>query len=294
MVARPTKPLVVVVGETASGKSALAMSLARKFKGEIIAADSLTVRRGVNVGTAKPSAADQAEIPHHLIDIVEPCADFTAAVFKDLAIKATAEIAERGNLPIMVGGTGLYVDGVLFDYSFMPAGDRVARIELNKLSNNELINRIHAAGFDLDGIDTRNKRRLIRLLETGGQKPGHGELREQTLVVGLRVSRTQLRKNIEQRVETMFRRGLRREVEQLVAKYSWDCEALKAIGYIEWQKNFSGQQSLNKTKAAIVKATLNLAKRQRTWFKRNPHIQWVSEPVEAEALVDKFLRYTKQ
>ena len=112
-------PLVVIVGETASGKSSLAMQLAKKFNGEIIAADSWTVRKEVNVGTSKPTNSDQAEVPHHMIDIVGPCDDYTAALFKEGAVKAIDAISNRGMLPIMVGGTGLYVDSVIFDYSFL-------------------------------------------------------------------------------------------------------------------------------------------------------------------------------
>src|SRR5690349_18861877 len=114
------RQLVVIVGETASGKSQLAMDLAERFNGEIIAADSWTVRREVNIGTAKPSLEDQQRIRHHLLDVVEPCDDFTAAVFKDLANQAIDDIAGRGKLPIMVGGSGLYIDSVLYDYGFLP------------------------------------------------------------------------------------------------------------------------------------------------------------------------------
>src|SRR5476651_1891671 len=121
-----TPPLVVIAGETASGKSALALQLARQFNGEIICADSWTVRREADIGTAKPSAAEQALVPHHLLDVAGPDEDFTAAVFKRLANKAIKEIAGRGRLPIMVGGTGLYVDGVIYDFNFLPAGDRSA------------------------------------------------------------------------------------------------------------------------------------------------------------------------
>src|SRR5512146_3057155 len=140
MVAAPK--LVVIVGETASGKSDLAVRVAKKFGGEIICADSWTVRKAVDIGTAKPTAAERTEIPHHLLDIAEPCEDFTAAVFKRLANEAIQDIANRGNLPILVGGTGLYIDGVIYDFGFLPAGDRKAREELNRFTNDELLKRI--------------------------------------------------------------------------------------------------------------------------------------------------------
>jgi tRNA dimethylallyltransferase len=157
-----TPRLVVIVGETASGKSALALKLARKFNGEIIAADSWTVRRGADIGTAKPTPEERALVPHHLLDVVGPDNDFTAAVFKDLANEAIKDISGRGKLPIMVGGTGLYIDGVIYDYNFLPAGDRTAREEFNNLSVKELLSRIDEMGIDPGDVDKRNKRRLIR------------------------------------------------------------------------------------------------------------------------------------
>lgn len=281
--------LVVIVGETASGKSALALELARAFGGEIICADSWTVRREVNIGTAKPSEAERTEIPHHLLDVVEPCGDFTAAVFKRLANRAISDIAGRGKLPVMVGGTGLYVDGVLYDFSFLPGGGQQRRVELNALKIPQLLEMVKRQKIDLSGVDTANKRRLIRLLETGGARPEKAVMRPNTLVIGLKISRTQLRANIEQRVERMCRRGLRPEVTALVGKYDWDCEGLRGIGYREWRDYFEGRQSLRQTKVKIVQSTLKLAKRQRTWFKRNREIVWVEEPAIATATVEQFL-----
>jgi tRNA dimethylallyltransferase len=126
-----TPPLLVIVGETASGKTELSLRLAKQFNGEIICADSWTVRREANIGTAKPTEEEGAAVPHHLLDIVAPDEDFTAAVFKRLANQAIGDISNRGKLPIMVGGTGLYVDGVIYDYGFLAAGDRTEREELN-------------------------------------------------------------------------------------------------------------------------------------------------------------------
>ncbi len=286
---RTSPALLVIVGETASGKSALAMEMAQRFRGEIIAADSWTVRREVNIGTAKPAPEERARVRHHLLDIVEPCADFTAAVFKRLANAAITDIAARGSLPIMVGGTGLYVEGVIFDFGFLPAADKGTRAELNALSIGELLERIKERGLSLEGIDVRNKRRLIRLLETGGQRPMRQGLRANTLLIGLRLPPGELRQRIEKRVEAMLEAGLENEVKQLADKYGWQCEAMKGIGYREWREYFEGQQSLEATRARIIKSTLELAKRQRTWFKRNPNIQWISSVEEAAKLVEDFL-----
>ncbi len=281
-----TPKLIVIVGETASGKSALAMELAEKFNGEIICADSWTVRREVNIGTAKPSIEDQKRVKHHLLDVAGPDEDFTAAVFKDLANKAIQDIADRGKLPIMVGGTGLYVDGVLYDYGFLPAGDRGEREELNQLNNEQLLNKIADLRLDLSGIDTRNKRRLIRLIETKGQRPIKNEYRKNTLILGINNDRTALVQRISQRVDNMIEAGLEAEVRSLVEHYGWECEALKGVGYSQWRDYFEDAATLDQTRQKIIKATLDLAKRQRTWFKRNKSIQWFTTPVKQTEIVD--------
>lgn len=279
-------PLVVVVGETASGKSALALQLAQHFNGELICADSWTVRREVNIGTAKPTEAELALVPHHLLDIVGPDEDFTAAVFKGLANQAIGYIASRGKLPIMVGGTGLYVDGVLFDYGFLAAGDRRARERLNVLSPGQLLVEIANEGIELEGVDIRNKRRLIRLLETKGARPTRAALRANTLIVGLQPERAALEQRIIKRVDAMLAAGLEQEVRGLVARYGWGAEGLKGVGYAQWQDYLKGAKSLNETRKRIIKASLDLAKRQRTWFKRNKSIHWFSTPVNKTMVVD--------
>ena len=279
-------PLLVIVGETASGKSALALQLAQRLNGEIICADSWTVRREVNVGTAKPSPEEQAKVPHHLLDVVGPDEDFTAAVFKRMALEAIDDIAARGKVPLLVGGTGLYIDGVVYDFGFLPAGDRGERETLNRLSAPELTAEVEARGLELGDVDIRNKRRLIRLLETNGARPERREQRSNTLIIGLKVDRTTLDQRIEQRVDAMLVAGLEEEVKALADRYGWDCEALKGVGYSQWKDYFLGAADLDLTRARIIKATRDLAKRQRTWFKRNSSIQWFSTPVNLPEVVD--------
>lgn len=279
-------PLLVIVGETASGKTALAIRLAQEFNGEIICADSWTVRRGVNIGTAKPTAEQQALVPHHLLDVVEPDEDFTAAVFKRLANEAIDDIARRGKLPIMVGGTGLYVDGVVYDFGFLPAGGQGVREALNTLSIPELLAQIKDLGFDLGTIDMRNKRRLIRLIETKGALPTKKDLRPNTLILGMRTDRETLTKRITERVDAMLAADLEAEVHDLVERYGWDCEALKGISYAQWRGYFEGLETRDDARQKIIKATLDLAKRQRTWFKRNKSIQWLNTPVKWLSVVD--------
>ncbi|MDB5175908.1 MAG: tRNA dimethylallyltransferase [Candidatus Saccharibacteria bacterium] len=279
-------PLIVIVGETGSGKSALAISLAQKFDGEIICADSWTVRREVNIGTAKPTLAERAAAPHHLLDIVGPDEDFTAAVFKRLAQEKIKDISARGKLPILAGGTGLYIDGILYDYGFLPAGDRQDRHALNDLSVEQLLQQIAELGLELGDVDTRNKRRLIRLIESDGAQPTHKELRQNTLILGIQTDRETLRQRVSARTDAMLAAGLEQEVAGLAKEYGWQCEALKGVGYAQWQKYFQGTQNIEETRLKIIKATMDLAKRQRTWFKRNKSIRWLSTSDKSAEAVD--------
>ncbi len=270
------KPLVVVVGETASGKSALALELARRFDGEIIGADSWTVYKEFDIGTAKPTDAEFTEIPHHLFNIANAPDGFNAALFKKLANDAIDDVQRRGKLPILVGGTGLYIDSVIFDYSFMPPGEPGERERRNDMSIDDLLAEAEAEGVSLENVDIRNKRRIIRALETGGTQPGSAELRQNTLVLGVKVEREALRDRVTQRVDSMLAAGLEDEVKKLSGKYGWGAEPMKGIGYREWHEYFDNTQNIEQIRERIISSTMKLAKRQRTWFKRNLGIQWVS------------------
>ncbi len=285
-------PLVVIVGETASGKSALAMELAEKFNGELVCADSWTVYKGFDIGTAKPSAEDLARVPHHLLDIADPREGFSAVVFQRLAKQAIAGIAARGKLPIMVGGTGLYIDSVLYDYSFLPPSDPGLRIELNGMELPDILKQANEMGLDTTGIDLRNKRRVIRLIENNGVRPGKQAMRANTLVIGITTGREHLRERVTARVDAMLAAGLENEVRKLSEIYGWEAEPMKGIGYREWREYFTGSQTLDETRERILKATMDLAKRQRTWFKRNIGIQWVSDRSNAVDIVTTFLNKT--
>lgn len=282
-------PLIVLVGETASGKSEFAIQAAKKFGGELICADSWTVRSEADIGTAKPSPTERSKVAHHLVDVVKPCEDFSAARFKQLAQAAVSDVWSRGKLPIMVGGTGLYIDSVIFDYSFLPSPPRQLRLELDALSIEELLDRIKRLGYSLEGIDIRNKRRLIRLIETRGVRPQKQKMRPNTLVIGISRDRQDLNERVVSRVDRMIDDGLEQEVRILSKKYGWDCEALKGIGYQEWRLYFEGSQSFDQTKQRIIKNTLSLAKRQRTWFKRNKNITWICKTDEMIELITTFL-----
>jgi tRNA dimethylallyltransferase len=290
MVPISEKPqILVIVGETGSGKSNLAMKIAKKFNGEIISADSWIVYRGFDIGTAKPSPQEQNQLKHHLIDVAQPEAGFSAPLFKAQAEAAIQDIRSRGKLPVVVGGTGLYIDSFLFDYGFLPPSSEEERQRLNYLKLPELIEEAKSSKIDLTDVDLRNKRRIIRAMEAKGQKPTRKPLRKEALVVGIAPIREELRQNIERRVNTMLAKGLEKEVKQLAGRYGWDIEPMKGIGYQQWRNYFEGAQSLEQTKSRIISSSLNLAKKQRTWFRRNRHIVWFDSAGKAYILLTKIL-----
>jgi tRNA dimethylallyltransferase len=275
LLAAPPK-LLVIVGPTASGKSDLAFRIASNFSGEIISADSWTVYRDFDIGTSKPTLSQQKAVKHHLLDVRRATDGFNAPMFKDLAETAIVDIRKRGKLPVMVGGTGLYIDSVLYDFGFLPSVSAKQRTKFNEMSLPELTEVAQLQNIDLTDIDIRNKRRVIRAIEAKGQKPTKKALRPNTLIIGLQPEPEELKQQIERRVDHMLAAGLEQEVRELSNQYGWDVEPMKGIGYREWQSYFNGQQSLEQTRQRIVSATNNLAKRQRTWLKRNPDIQWFS------------------
>ena len=279
-------PLLVIVGETASGKTSLAIEIAKNLNGEIVSADSWTVRRGLDIGTAKPNAEQRKEIEHHLIDIVDPLEDFNAAEYKKKANKVINEIYSKGKLPIMVGGTGLYVDSVIYDFEFLPVDPNFDRKEHDLKSLEELMQIIKEKKLDYSSVDTRNKRRLVRLIETNGEIPKRKELRDNTLLIGIKVPKDKLRERISLRVDQMLEDGLEDEVRNLAKQYSWDDEIMKGVGYRQWKSYFEGTQNLEETKRQIINATMSLAKRQRTWFNRNNSIQWIDSSIKMDAVVE--------
>lgn len=279
------KPLVVIVGQTASGKTALAIELAKRFNGEIIAADSRTVYRGMDIGTAKPSLNEQAGIKHHLIDVVNPDQPFTAADFKRLANQSIEDISNRGKLPIMVGGSGLYVDVVIYDYEFRPPADPAERARIANLTLEQMQAEIRSKGLEMPQ-NPLNPRHLSRVLETGQLGADRHQLRADTLIIGLETDQEVLKERITQRVEQMFANGLIDEAKQLFAKYSTDVPALETPGYTALSQFLRGELDLDQTKQQFVRNDCLLAKRQRTWFKRNKSIQWLPQQRRTEKSVE--------
>ncbi len=269
-----SKPLLVIVGPTASGKSDLAMRIAREFNGEIICADSRTVYKGMDIGTAKPSQKDQQEIPHHLLDVVEPGESFSAFNFKTLAEKEIQQIWRRGALPILVGGTGLYVDSVILDYQFPSPVNLQKRQELEVMSLEELHK--HSIKNNIELPENKsNKRYVVRNIERNNGTVGRrGRPTNNTIVVGIATKKEILKQRITQRTEHLFESGVVEEAKRLGEMYGWDSEAMTANIYRLMREYTEGALSLAEVKAQFTTLDWRLAKRQMTWFKRRDFIQW--------------------
>lgn len=283
-----------IVGETATGKSSLAMRIAQRYNGEIICADSVTVYKGFNIGSAKPTGAEAQKIPHHMLDIVEANQNYSVALFKEQATTEVSRIVAAGKLPIIVGGSGLYVDSLLHEYDFSEVGEAENRQYLQGLTLVELQDKVRRVILDdesLDQLDWNNPRRLIRAIEKRGVSQTVKRRQSASdLVIGLRhASAAARRQAIEQRVERMFKIGLRKELDKLRKLYDWDSEPMKSIGYREFKNYFAEKHSMSKVKREIVRSTLKLAKHQRTWFKRNQTTTWFTSPDQAFKAVDALM-----
>lgn len=275
--------LLAIVGQTASGKSSLAVKLALKLKGEIVSADSRTVYKGLDIATAKPSLDDQRLVKHHLLDIADYSMDFNVKQFQGLAFKSITDIRKRGLLPILAGGSGLYVDSVLYSYTFPPSKpNQPLRSELNHLSVAELRDRIAGLGLGLPE-NAMNKRYLIRTLEIGGSGVAmkSGRPLRNALVIGLRHPKHILEKRIRGRLQAMMELGLLDEVGQALQIYKPGSEALKSNICLSLKPYFESRISLSEALEDFVIRDLRLAKKQMTWFKRNKDVVWFSNSQEA-------------
>jgi len=274
--------MLAIVGPTASGKSALAIAIAKKYRGEIICADSRTIYKGLDVGTAKPSLLEQQGIPHYGLDLVEPDESYSAADFQAYAYEKIAEIRERGNLPIMVGGSGLYIDGVLFNFGFGQAAEPSLRAELEDLEIEQLQNRIEEAGYEMPE-NTLNKRYLIRAIEQGGVNRKKRPLGTDVLVVGLDPGRQELEQRIRLRARQMLDEGVLEEVRLIEEDYGWEVPAASGNIYRALRPYIEGStSSLGECIDKFIVLDLQLAKRQRSWFSRNKSIQWFKDAKLAE------------
>lgn len=274
MDSRDTQPLIVIVGPTASGKTAAAIELAKKINGEIICADSRTVYKKMDVGTAKPTPEEQKEVKHHLLDVVDPNQTFTAANFQKLAAEKIAEIRARNKVPIMVGGTGLYIDSVIFDYKFGAQVPKKMREKFEHLTTEELWNYCLKNSIELPE-NKHNRRYIIRAIEQKGiNKHKRNTIIEDCFVVGISTNKNVLLKRITQRAEQMFSENLMQETQRLVNLYGFDHEAMTASVYSLSHQINTGEISREEALKKFITLDWRLAKRQLTWFKRNKAIYW--------------------
>jgi tRNA dimethylallyltransferase len=284
----PPSPIAAIIGPTASGKSELAMAIAARLPVEILVADSRQVFRGLSIGTAKPSLADQRAIPHHLLDLADPDEAFTVADWLSLARTIVAEVATRGRLPLLVGGTGLYVSALLdgYDIASQPWSP-----ELRERLSAELETEGLAALAERQGrldpaaaehIDLRNPRRVLRALERaeaggGPQQPRATPYPGRLAMIGISRPRAELYRRIDARAEALFESGLVDEVQALLAAgHRADSAALSSHGYAEAVRYLAGELTLEQAIEVTARRTRQYAKRQLTWFRRDPRIVWIA------------------
>lgn len=269
-----TKPLIVIVGPTASGKTAAAIKIAERYNGEIICADSRTIYRGMDVGTAKPTPEERARVPHHGLDLVDPGQKFSVADFQQYTSRTIDEIRSRGNMPIIVGGSGLYVDAVVFDFALGGKVSSTERIKFERMSLDELYKYCDNNNIELPE-NTLNKRYVIRSIERGGLKPTRrSKPIDNCLIIGIATDITELRDRIELRSEQLFDNGVVKEAKMLGEKYGWDNEAMTGNIYPLIREYLAGSATEDWVREHFATLDWRLAKRQMTWFRRNPYIEW--------------------
>jgi tRNA dimethylallyltransferase len=285
----------VILGPTASGKTSLAIKLAKAFAGEIVSADSRQLYRELDIGTAKPV---KPAVVHHLINVIKPNRKFSVALYKKLALKAIGRLYRQKKLPFLVGGTGLYLKAVTDNIDYPQASPQVnLRKMLEKKSPAELFQIYRQLDpFGAQKIDQQNTRRLIRAIEVcrATNKPFWSQRKQgsplfKTLKLGLRLSDRRLVKNIAQRTKVMIRQGLEKEARQLFKKYGRNCPALQTIGYQEWLPYWEGKTGKEAVEKTICLHTRQYAKRQLTWFKKDKKIVWVKDYPQAAKTTEKFL-----
>ena len=266
-------PLIVILGPTASGKTAYAIRLARLIGGEVICADSRTVYRGMDIGAAKPTEPERAGVLHWGLDLIEPNQRYSLYDFQRYAMAKIAEIRQRQHVPLLVGGSGLYINSVIYDYRLAGGDyDPTTRAELEKLPSDELRQLAIKRGAKLPR-DLDNKRRLVRSLETGGVSNNCGHLGRQTIVIGIAVDKEKLSQRISERAEQMLERGLVNETERLIARYGM-VEPLRRNAYGVVAKYLTGQINEAELIEQISVKDRQLVKKQLTWW-RNP--RWASD-----------------
>ncbi len=304
------QPLIVLVGATASGKTALSLALAGRFGGEIVSCDSVAVYRELEIGTAKPSPAERALVPHHMIDVVAPDEPCTAGDYSRAARAALAEITTRGHLPIVVGGTGLYlralIDGLFPSPPSQPELRQKLRARAARFASPEAgSSHLHRILGRLDpaaarAIHPHDMPKLIRAIEvslaarqplTEQWQQGRDRLTGYRILrLGLNPVRAELYERINLRAAAMFSRGLIEETRALLARWGADCRPLGSLGYAEASAVLRHELTLQQAIERAQQGHRNYAKRQMTWFRRDTEIQWLAGPGDSPGIVTEALR----
>lgn len=276
MKANTKTPLVAITGPTASGKTALALKLAKRWGGEIICADSRTVYKHMDIGTAKPTLEDRKAVPHWLLDVVDPGQRFTVADFQKLAFLAIDDIRSRGKIPFLVGGTGLYIDSVVLEFTFGSEADMTLRSELEKMSVVELQTLLQKQHVPMPE-NKKNKRYLIRSYEKNNVSTSSTSLPKQdTFVVAIQTDMQELEQRICQRADEMLGKNILQETQHILSLYGSSGEAFTGNIYPIIQKLLEGEIGHEEARRLLVLRDRQLAKRQLTWLKRHDWVQWCS------------------
>ncbi|WP_404450136.1 tRNA (adenosine(37)-N6)-dimethylallyltransferase MiaA [Sutcliffiella horikoshii] len=281
--------VIVIIGPTAVGKTKTSVELAKRLNGEIISGDSMQIYKTMDIGTAKVKKEEMQGIPHYLIDIKEPQEAYSVAEFQQDVRNKIDEITSRGHIPIIVGGTGLYIQSVLYDYQFSESGkDEETRLRLEERSQEIGVEKLHQELTEIDpksaaNIHPNNVRRVIRALEifyTTGKTMSEYQDTQQPeplydiALIGLTMDREMLYERINLRVDLMMQEGLLKEVQSLYDNGIRDCQSIQAIGYKELYAFFEGNVTLEKAVDDLKQNSRRYAKRQLTWFRNKMNVTW--------------------
>ncbi len=306
----PAAPLIAIVGPTASGKSALGIALAQRFGGEVVCCDSTQVYRHFDIGTAKVPAAEQHGVPHHMMDVLEPDEVFTAGEYRKRGEQVLADIRLRGKLPVLTVGTGLYLRALLEGLADAPTRSEELRARLNTRARKLGSTYLHRVLQRLDRaaaarIAPQDQPKIIRAIEVCmlAQKPisdvhsaGHAPLKGfHPVKIGLMPARTSLYARIEQRTQAMLAQGWLDEVRRLMTQgISANAKPFQFIGYRELQAHLAGALPLDRAAPQIAQATRRYAKRQITWFRKEPKVRWFTGFGDEQAISEAALHYVEQ
>lgn len=284
--------MVTILGPTASGKTQAAIYFAQKYHAEIVCADSRTIYKGMDIGTAKPSIEEQKVVKHHLLDICEPNMAFSAAEFKVIAQKTILDIQKRGKLPLIVGGSGMYIDSILFDYKFRNdlSDSSVAKLSGYSIEKLQSI-AIEKYPKEFGTIDIKNRRRLLQLITKGPSKDDDRNSKKvDSLVIGIQLNNAKLKQNIELRTKDILNQNFIQEVTNLKEKFGETDVLKQTTGYSQVLEYLNGNiAGLDVLYVAIVNATWQLSRKQITWFKRNKNIHWTTSIPEIEDRIKYYL-----